>query len=255
MVKFLEVFPKYIDKFINDEVIERGNSMKVKFNDKVYKKNNRSGAALKDLCFDIFKQYLEKNPNLSYEKIQSIFNQWHCNNNAVVLSKNEWEQKTEDLKKRYFDPVSYNGMELYFTTQWGNNGGDCDNINNMISFAKSEGYDIEILDSQTNDEVEDSNSQPKTHFNSTKNIILYGVPGVGKTYNTNKLIKLIEDGNSDKNIFEAIKRNELNSGTDISDLRDRVSFVTFHQSFGYEDFIEGFRPVETGQIKIKDGLF
>ena len=38
--------------------------MKVKFNDKAYEKNKRNGGALKNLCFDIFKQYLEKNSNL-----------------------------------------------------------------------------------------------------------------------------------------------------------------------------------------------
>ncbi len=88
-----------------------------------------------------------------------------------------------------------------------------------------------------------------------KNIILYGPPGVGKTHNVNKLIKLIEEGKSDKEIFKAIKENENSDYTDIAEIRERVKFVTFHQSFGYEDFIEGFRPNEDGNIELVDGIF
>jgi len=88
-----------------------------------------------------------------------------------------------------------------------------------------------------------------------KNIILYGSPGVGKTHNTNKLIRLIENGKSDKEIFETIKSNESSDSVELSDIKERVQFVTFHQSFGYEDFIEGFRPNEEGHIKLTKGIF
>jgi len=88
-----------------------------------------------------------------------------------------------------------------------------------------------------------------------KNIILYGSPGVGKTHNTNKLIRLIEDGNSDSYIFKTIQDNELNESIDIFDIKERVKFITFHQSFGYEDFIEGFRPNEEGNIELTKGIF
>jgi len=88
-----------------------------------------------------------------------------------------------------------------------------------------------------------------------KNIILYGSPGVGKTHNTNKLISLIESKKPEKEIFEIIKNNEYHSSIDISELKERVQFITFHQSFGYEDFIEGFRPNEEGKIKLVNGIF
>ncbi len=88
-----------------------------------------------------------------------------------------------------------------------------------------------------------------------QNIILYGSPGVGKTHNINKLISLIEEGKSDKEIFKAIKLNEKSDSIDISDIKDRVKFITFHQSFGYEDFIEGFRPNVEGKIELVDGVF
>lgn len=96
---------------------------------------------------------------------------------------------------------------------------------------------------------------PPTSPNNTKNIILYGAPGVGKTHNTNKLISLIDEGKSEKEIFSAIKENKNETITLNDDLKSRVKFITFHQSFGYEDFIEGFRPNQNGQIEIAKGIF
>lgn len=94
----------------------------------------------------------------------------------------------------------------------------------------------------------------------TKNIILYGAPGVGKTYNYKRLVSLMEEGKSEKEIFEIIEKNEIVSSeydTTFSKIKDenRVEFITFHQSYSYEDFIEGFRPNENGNIDIDDGIF
>jgi len=91
--------------------------------------------------------------------------------------------------------------------------------------------------------------------NKIKNIILYGSPGVGKTHNTNKLISLLESRIPEKDIFKSIKENKKETIDLDEDLKSRTKFITFHQSFGYEDFIEGFRPNEKGQITLADGIF
>ena len=95
-----------------------------------------------------------------------------------------------------------------------------------------------------------------------KNIILYGPPGVGKTHNYQRLISMIEEGKEQKEIFDTITDNETNQKTELSKasfqkIKDekRVEFVSFHQSYSYEDFIEGFRPTEKGNIELEDGVF
>jgi 5-methylcytosine-specific restriction enzyme B len=94
----------------------------------------------------------------------------------------------------------------------------------------------------------------------TKNIMLYGAPGVGKTHNYKRLITMIENGNDEKTIFDTISRNGTTNDFDNSIFEDikkekRIEFVTFHQSYSYEDFIEGFRPSENTHIELEDGIF
>ncbi|MFW2567758.1 McrB family protein [Aliarcobacter butzleri] len=94
----------------------------------------------------------------------------------------------------------------------------------------------------------------------TKNIMLYGAPGVGKTHNYKRLINMIENGEDEKTIFDTISKNETTSDFnyfkfDEAKKDNRVEFVTFHQSYSYEDFIEGFRPSENTHIELEDGIF
>ena len=202
---------------------------------------------LRYLCFEIFKQYLEENDSLGIQEIETIFNNRQCNNKHVIVLNPDWSDMPEGTRKKYFSPITYDGVDLYFTTQWENNGGDCDNIDKMIALAKDENYDIEIINEE--------NLREENPINKIKNIILYGSPGVGKTHNTNKLIKLIESGKAEQEIFKEIKENKKETIELDDDIKSRTKFVTFHQSFGYEDFIEGFRPNEEGKIELVDGIF
>ncbi|MCG3695139.1 McrB family protein [Aliarcobacter butzleri] len=95
----------------------------------------------------------------------------------------------------------------------------------------------------------------------TKNIMLYGAPGVGKTHNYKKLVSLIESGKyNESDIFESIIENQkldidIDKTFEIIKNEKRIEFVTFHQSYSYEDFIEGFRPNEEGKLELEDGIF
>lgn len=65
-----------------------------------------------------------------------------------------------------------------------------------------------------------------------KNVILQGPPGVGKTFVAQRLA------------FALMGQNDIN----------RVSMVQFHQSYSYEDFIQGYRPSKNGILR-RDGIF
>jgi hypothetical protein len=122
--------------------------MRVIFNNKVYEKNNRSGRGLEHLCFEIFKQFIGETPNSNYKSLQSTFNKYHCSNNFIVLSEKDWKEKILDTQKRYFDAIAYNDLYLYFSKSWGNNGGECDNVNSLITSASEQGYDMQYQDNE-----------------------------------------------------------------------------------------------------------
>ncbi len=96
-----------------------------------------------------------------------------------------------------------------------------------------------------------------------KNMILYGPPGTGKTYNTvTYAVSIIENQS-----LESIQNENYSSVFEryVSyKAQGRIAFTTFHQSYGYEEFIEGIKPVisqdgddETTDIKYEytSGVF
>jgi 5-methylcytosine-specific restriction protein B len=73
------------------------------------------------------------------------------------------------------------------------------------------------------------------------NTILYGPPGTGKTYHTAiyavSIIEKLPIGEVEKWSYDEVMEKYRKHYSD-----GRISFTTFHQSYGYEDFIEGIRP-------------
>ena len=75
-----------------------------------------------------------------------------------------------------------------------------------------------------------------------KNMILYGPPGTGKTYHTVLYaVAIIEGRNLDDVANE--EYSSVKSRYDEYVAKDQVAFTTFHQSYGYEEFIEGIKPI------------
>lgn len=72
----------------------------------------------------------------------------------------------------------------------------------------------------------------KSQLLRKKNVILQGAPGVGKTFSAKRLAYSIMGKKDDS----------------------RICLVQFHQNYSYEDFVEGYKPVEDG-FKLHKGVF
>ncbi|MEW6550650.1 MAG: AAA family ATPase [Campylobacterota bacterium] len=86
------------------------------------------------------------------------------------------------------------------------------------------------------------------------NQILYGPPGTGKTYNTiNRAIEIIEN----RKVLDDENREALKAKFEEYKKAGQIEFVTFHQSYGYEEFVEGIKAKSTDngiEYKIESGI-
>lgn len=106
------------------------------------------------------------------------------------------------------------------------------------------------------------NEGPRMALPLALNQILYGPPGTGKTYATinQALAILAPDFLAQNSGDDPESRQRLKAEFDRFVTAERVRFVTFHQSFSYEDFVEGLRAETdeaSGQLRyeVVDGVF
>ena len=175
-------------------------------------------------------------------------NDWH------QFRKVRWIKTFDDLRvieiAPYFTISAFHGLgvecnERDITDITGND--DDDKKRRMETILETFG----LLEASRSDKKKETNMPPNPPI-SPLNQILYGPPGTGKTYNTvSEALKIFNIKNDDYSILKK----------QFDDLKSLIciDFVTFHQSFSYEDFVEGIRAEtnDKGELSysIKDGIF
>lgn len=101
--------------------------------------------------------------------------------------------------------------------------------------------------------------EPRTVKIHPMNCIIYGAPGTGKTYSTAEYaLAIIENREVDRSKKSPSERRQIMKKYNDYMKKGQVVFTTFHQSYGYEEFIQGLRP-DTKSDKMTfrtvDGVF
>ena len=170
----------------------------------------------------------------------------------------KWPEMSKPTVKEYLsenystEPVRYANTHVFSAYDL-NEALDRDKINqdlkDLVDEYKSIFAGIQAAPESKPTQDSDMNSQPL-------NQILYGPPGTGKTYHTiDAALKIIDPQFYRDN---ADDRSALKSRFDNLKEEGLIGFTTFHQSFSYEDFVEGLKAeTEDGVINyvVEPGIF
>lgn len=195
----------------------------------------------KYLCVAYPKLFLHWHIKEKFTEYMKILN-LNDDNNIFVVEKYFWDKYKNNIEKLNMKQEN-------------------DNLEKQIKENR-----VEVENNQNKQEAKDKNNVNENKNNQKNkdveqplNQILYGPPGTGKTYNT--VIKAMEiiDNTEYKNIDEK-KYKELQDRFNKLKQEKQIEFITFHQSYSYEEFIEGIKPVINNASKeikyeIKKGIF
>ena len=170
-----------------------------------------------------------KSPYFGY-RLSDIDNSWiniRCGFQSFELTEFKivkWysDNRDEELGHKYF----VKDLELEST------GKPSDTLKEFYDYFTSFYRELEKKDINMLENI----NKYKNVLLSSKNLILRGAPGTGKTYLARQIAR------------------ELTGGTE-----EQIDFVQFHPSYDYTDFVEGLRPVSNGdgaiEFKLRDGTF
>ncbi|WP_072221990.1 McrB family protein [Campylobacter coli] len=174
------------------------------------------------------------------------------NNKINYIAKNKVDDYNTQFNKKTYDYKNLsNDIDLIIDKI----------IENMQWFAKlplNEIQDRNDLSKSNNKEIRNDGSEmsnKKENKNLSLNQILYGPPGTGKTYHTiDKALEILGENLESRDEKKAKFDEYVKDG--------QIVFITFHQSYGYEEFVEGIKPMMSNgansrelKYEIKDGVF
>ncbi|MFV0481971.1 MAG: McrB family protein [Campylobacteraceae bacterium] len=186
------------------------------------------------LAFDIYDE-LEKNDNLNKNRQAE---KW------FVVNKNN--SKKYDAK--FIVGIAYS-KKYSLTTELSSKNYTSEMARNCLNRLGFDTIDETIVESSEN---KDEKMDEKISLNQ----ILFGSPGTGKTYNTiNKALEIIlekEPNYETSNILAKEnhtkkEREFLRKRFEEYKQKGQIEFITFHQSFGYEEFMEGIKAIPVGK--------
>ena len=232
---------------------------------------NKESNDFKDLSVKYYDEYINitksKKEVISLEKNSSDFleNIWEkfeerkedfCKNYDIKPLKNEIDSQIEINLEN--DPYEKDHRDIYYNEIFNDSFWDeLKYAGRFFTYCNDVGYDTtttiskvlsDLSESWIIDQGDDFREGPsplgepdddiKPYVESLrkdKNVILQGAPGVGKTYTAQLIMDYFKNRDS-----------------------SRVKFVTFHQSMGYEDFVEGIKAKTTNgaiEYSTEDGVF
>jgi hypothetical protein len=214
------------------------------------------GAFVKEHLKNIM-EYLDKHP----EHVSDLINIEYTKE-TFSLGGNKYPfmsyKETFKDKKTYrcWSKPSYKAddKEYYFNNQWGSSIAGEERGELVIKYLKSKDLLLKIYKNIKIEFIVGNNQKTPVPMTSTSpfNQILYGPPGTGKTYSTvGKALEILKATKKEKQNIKSI-------GGLKEVFKSQVEFVTFHQSFSYEDFVEGLKAkTDDGKLsyEVEDGIF
>lgn len=191
-----------------------------------------------------------ENPNLiklkmKWDGIDSDYRSYHLKNFRKEFHSNNDTRIAGSPKLKIGDIIVFiKNEDSSFNVKTIDNSLDC--YSDFLTLLDFESYKLMSTDN-FNAIINSKTNGMNTH---PLNQILYGPPGTGKTYNT--ILKTLNILGIDyTDYLDATEKFQQEIG-------NRIEFVSMHQSFSYEDFVQGLRPKSVNgsiQFEYVDGVF